>query len=58
MMRQSELKKKYDPDTGRYTRQHIWSSERSIFGEGVSQTKLDLLAQKYLEKRLLRLKNR
>ena len=27
-MRQSEFKKKYDPDLGRYTRQHI-------YGEGV-----------------------
>ena len=35
MMRQSELKKKYDPDTGKYTRQHIWSGERSIYGEGI-----------------------
>ena len=24
MMRQSEFKKKYDPDLGRYTRQHIY----------------------------------
>ena len=28
MMRQSEFKKKYDPDLGRYTRQHI-------YGEGM-----------------------
>ena len=28
-MRQSEFKKKYDPDTGKYTRQHI-------YGEGIS----------------------
>ena len=28
MMRQSEFKKKYDPDLGRYTKQHI-------YGEGV-----------------------
>ena len=52
MMRQSELKKKNDPDAGKYTRQHICSGERGVFGEGVCLTKLDLLAQKYLEKRL------
>ena len=28
-MRQSEFKKKYDPDTGKYTRQHI-------YGQGIS----------------------
>ena len=28
MMRQSEFKKKYDPELGRYTKQHI-------YGEGV-----------------------
>ena len=52
MMRQSEFKKKNDPDAGKYTRQHICSGERGVFGEGVCLTKLDLLAQKYLEKRL------
>ena len=35
MTRQSELKKIYNPDTGKYTRQHIWSGERSILGEGI-----------------------
>ena len=35
MTRQSEFKKKYNPDTGKYTRQHIWSGERSIFGAGI-----------------------
>ena len=36
-MRQSEFKKKKnDPDAGKYTRQHIWSGEREVFGEGVS----------------------
>ena len=28
MMRQSEFKKKYDPDTGKYLRKHI-------YGEGI-----------------------
>ena len=35
MSRQFEFKKKYDPDTGKFTRQHIWNGERSIFGEGI-----------------------
>ena len=35
MTRQSELKNIYNPDTGKYTRQHIWSGERSILGEGI-----------------------
>ena len=36
MMPQSEFKKKLDPELGRYTRQHIWSGERSIYGEGIT----------------------
>ena len=36
MMRQSEYKKKLDPELGRYTRQHIWSGERSIYGGGIT----------------------
>ena len=35
MMRQSEFKMKLDPELGKYTRQHIWSGERSIYGEGM-----------------------
>ena len=35
MMRQSEFKMKFDPELGRYTRQHIWSGERPIYGEGM-----------------------
>ena len=31
MLRQSEFKKKYDPDTGKYTRKHI-------YGEGIMDT--------------------
>ena len=38
MMRQSEFKKKYDPDTGKYLRQHIYGegimdSVKSFFGK-------------------------
>ena len=36
MMRQSEYKKRFHPELGRYTRQHIWSGERSIYGEGIT----------------------
>ena len=35
MSRQSEFKMKFDPELGKYTRQHIWSGERPIYGEGV-----------------------
>ena len=35
MMRQLEFKMKLDPELGKYTRQHIWSGERSIYGEGM-----------------------
>ena len=35
MMRQSEFKMKLDPELGRYTRQHIWSGESPIYGEGM-----------------------
>ena len=27
MMRQSEFKRKYDPEIGKYTKQHIWGEE-------------------------------
>ena len=36
MSRQSEFKKRFDPEMGKYTRQHIWSGERSIYGEGIT----------------------
>ena len=35
-MRQSEFKKTLDPELGIFTRQHIWSGERSIYGEGIT----------------------
>ena len=46
MTRQSEFKKKYDPDTGKFTRQHIWSGERSIFGEGITDKVRSLFGKK------------
>ena len=39
MTRQSEFKKKFDPDTGRYTRQHI-------FGEGITDKVRSLFGKK------------
>ena len=36
MMRKSEFKMRFDPELGRYTRQHIWSGKRSIYGEGIT----------------------
>ena len=36
MTRQTEFKKRFDPELGRYTRQHIWSGERSIYGGGIT----------------------
>ena len=51
MMRQSEYKKKLDPELGRYTRQHIWSGERSIYGGGITDV-LNRLDQNYLERQL------
>ena len=42
-MRQSEFKKKYDPDTGKYMRQHI-------FGEGIMDSVKSFLAKKPTKK--------
>ena len=36
MSRQSEFKKRFDPEMGKFTRQHIWSGERLIYGEGIT----------------------
>ena len=42
-MRQSEFKKKYDPDTGKYLRQHI-------YGEGIMDTVKSFLGKKPTKK--------
>ena len=44
-MRQSEFKKKYDPDTGKYTRKHIYGegimdSVKSFFGKKQTRKKV------------------
>ena len=42
-MRQSEFKKKYDPDTGKYTRKHI-------YGEGIVDSVKSFLGKKPTKK--------
>ena len=44
-MRQSEFKKKYDPDTGKYTRKHI-------YGEGIMDTVKSFLGKKPTKKKV------
>ena len=39
MIRQSEFKRKYDSEMGKYAKQHIWNGERSIYGEGIFELK-------------------
>ena len=34
-MKQSEFKRRYDPNTGKFTRQHIWNKNQEIHGEGI-----------------------
>ena len=43
MMRQSEFKKKYDPDTGKYIRKHI-------YGEGIMDSVKSFLGKKPTKK--------
>ena len=45
MMRQSEFKKKYDPDTGKYTRKHI-------YGEGIMDSVKSFLIKKPTRKKV------
>ena len=45
MMRQSEFKKKYDPDTGKYTRKHI-------YGEGIMDSVKSFLGKKPTRKKV------
>ena len=46
-MRQSDFKKRYDPELGRFTRQHI-------YGEGVKMYS-KILVQRFLDKHLKKL---
>ena len=45
MMRQSEFKKKYDPDTGKFLRKHI-------YGEGIMDTVKSFLGKKPTKKKV------
>ena len=45
MMRQSEFKKKYDPDTGKFSRKHI-------YGEGIMDTIKSFLVKKPTRKKV------
>ena len=44
-MRQSEFKKKYDPDTGKFSRKHI-------YGEGIMDTVKSFLGKKPTKKKV------
>ena len=45
MMRQSEFKKKYDPDTGKFSRNHI-------YGEGIMDSVKSFLGKKPTKKKV------
>ena len=45
MMRQSEFKKKYDPDTGKFSRKHI-------YGEGIMDKAKSFLGRKSTKKKV------
>ena len=45
MMRQSEFKKKYDPDTGKFSRKHI-------YGEGIMDSVKSFLTKKPTKKKV------
>ena len=45
-MRQSEFKKKYNPVTGKFTKQHIWNSGVVITGEGITDKFKSLIKRK------------
>ena len=45
MMRQSEFKKKYDPDTGKFSRKHI-------YGEGIMDTVKSFIGKKPTKKKV------
>ena len=54
MMRQSEFKMKYDPELGRYTRQHIYGEGITdvfkLFGKKVTGKTIKKLLKKELKK--------
>ena len=53
MIRQSEFKKKYDPDTGKYTQKHIYGEgNASRTGGGVLDTVKSFLGKKQTRKKV------
>lgn len=51
-MRQSEFKKKYNPETGKFTRQHIFNSGIVITGEGIADKFKSVFKRKKTQKTL------
>ena len=51
-MRQSEFKKKYNPVTGKFTKQHIWNSGVVITGEGITDKFKSLVKRKKKHKKI------
>lgn len=49
-MRQSEFKKKYNPETGKFTRQHIFNRGVVITGEGIADKFKSLVKRKKTQK--------
>lgn len=49
-MRQSEFKKKYNPVTGKFTKQHVWNSGVVITGEGITDKFKSLIGRKKTQK--------
>lgn len=50
-MRQSEFKKKFNPETGNFTRQHIFDSGTIITGGGITDKFKALIKRKKTSKR-------
>ena len=46
MTHQPEFKKKYNPDIGKFTRQHNWSGDLEVFGEGITDKFKSLFGKK------------
>ena len=50
-MRQSEFKKKYNPVTGKFSKQHIWD-DGIVTGEGITDKFKSLISEKKSRKKL------
>lgn len=49
-MRQSEFKKKFNPETGKFTRQHVFDSGTIITGGGITDKFKALIKRKKISK--------